>query len=465
MTVELQSGPRATSRTGAAIPIHCVTRDGFAAAAAKLDESQQRWLAAVGFGGAPDSHALMAGKDGGLVAVWAGVRSATDPWALAALPKALPAGTYRLGDAGLAMDETAAAHAWALGGYVFDAYKAPAKAPATLRLPDSPAARRGVALAGAASAVRDLVNTPAEHLGPAELAEAVKMAGAAHGAKVSVVVGDALLAKGFPAVHAVGRAATRAPRLIELRWGSARHPKLAIVGKGVCFDSGGLDIKPADGMRLMKKDMGGAAHALALAQLVMAANLPVQLQLLIPAVENAIAGNAFRPGDVFKTRQGLHIEIGNTDAEGRVILCDALAYACESKPDLLLDFATLTGAARVALGPQLPALFTRDTTLARTLVDRGLEQADPLWHMPLWAGYHGMIESDIADIVNTGSGPMGGAITAALFLADFVPESVPWLHLDLFAWNSAARAGRPVGGEAQTLRTIFGWLEERYTAT
>ncbi|MCE2916341.1 MAG: leucyl aminopeptidase family protein [Rubrivivax sp.] len=458
MTVELTKGRRASR----AIPIHCVTRDGFAAAAAKLDDAQRRWLDAVGFVGAADQHALMAGKDGGLVAVWAGVRSVNDPWALASLPKTLPPGTYKLGDAGLQLDDLAAAHAWSMGGYVFDAYKAATRAPASLQLADNAQSRRGVALAGAATAVRDLVNTPAEHMGPAELAEAVKLAGAAHGAKVSSIVGDALLAKGFPAVHAVGRAATRAPRLIELNWGSPSDPILALVGKGVCFDSGGLDIKPADGMRQMKKDMGGAAHALALAQLVMAAQLPVRLQLLIPAVENAIAGNAFRPGDVFKTRKGLHIEIGNTDAEGRVILCDALAYACESKPDLVVDLATLTGAARVALGPQLPALFTRDTAMARDLVDRGLDEGDPMWHMPLWAPYHGMIESDIADIVNTGSGPMGGAITAALFLADFVPETVPWLHLDLFAWNSSARPGRPVGGEAQTLRTLFSWLEQRY---
>jgi leucyl aminopeptidase len=265
----------------------------------------------------------------------------------------------------------------------------------------------------------------------------------------------------------VGRAAEagrRAPRLIELNWGSPKHPKLTLVGKGVCFDTGGLDIKSADGMRLMKKDMGGAANALGLAQMVMALKLPVRLQLLIPAVENAIAGNAYRPGDVFKTRAGVHIEIGNTDAEGRVILCDALAYATESKPDLLIDLATLTGAARTALGPALPALFCRDMALARSLVDTGLAQHDPMWHLPLWRDYHASIESPIADIVNTGRNGMGGAITAALFLADFVPEAQPWLHIDLFSWNDQARPGRPVGGEAQTLRSLLHHLEQRYGA-
>jgi leucyl aminopeptidase len=263
-------------------------------------------------------------------------------------------------------------------------------------------ASRALLLATVIAATRDLVNTPAEHMGPAELSAAVQAVARAQGAKFREVVGDALLKNGFPAVHAVGRASSRPPRLIELNWGSPRHRKLTLVGKGVCFDSGGLDLKPADGMRWMKKDMGGAANALGLATLVMALKLPVNLQLLIPAVENAVSGNAFRPGDVIKTRKGLHIEIGNTDAEGRVILCDALAYAAERNPELVIDLATLTGAARVALGPQLPALFCRRTELARELVDRGLALEDPLWHLPLWKGYHGLIESDIADIVNTG---------------------------------------------------------------
>jgi leucyl aminopeptidase len=326
----------------------------------------------------------------------------------------------------------------------------------------SEAASRGLVIATAIAATRDLVNTPAEHMGPAELSGAVKAVARAHGARFREVVGDALLKSGFPAVHAVGRASSRAPRLIELNWGNPKHRKLTLVGKGVCFDSGGLDLKPADGMRWMKKDMGGAANALGLATLVMALKLPVSLQLLIPAVENAVAGNAFRPGDVIKTRKGLHIEIGNTDAEGRVILCDALAYAAERSPELVIDLATLTGAARVALGPQLPALFCRRMDLARELVDRGLQMEDPLWHLPLWKPYHPLIESDIADIVNTGRGPMAGAVTAALFLEDFVPEGLDWVHLDLFAWNDAPRPGRPVGGEAQAMRTLLAYLEDRF---
>ena len=304
-------------------------------------------------------------------------------------------------------------------------------------------------------------------MGPAELAEAVRMVAKQHGARFKQVVGDKLLAANFPAIHAVGRAATRAPRLIELNWsrkGGAKDPLLTLVGKGVCFDSGGLDIKSADGMRQMKKDMGGAANALGLAQLVMALQLPVRLQLLIPAVENAIAGNAYRPGDVFKTRAGLHIEIGNTDAEGRVILCDALAYGAEHKPALMIDMATLTGAARVALGAQLPALFCRDMATARELVDTSMQQHDPLWHLPLWRNYHAGIESDIADIVNTGRNALAGAINAAIFLEDFVPANQDWLHLDLFAWNDQARPGRPVGGEAQTLRTLLAYLEKRFGA-
>jgi leucyl aminopeptidase len=304
---------------------------------------------------------LLPAADGALQAVWAGVQDAAHPYALAALPKALPAGRYRLAEDGIGVMSEAAAMSWDLGSYSFDLYKPAAREPAVLMLPPSAGASRGLLLAAAIASTRDLVNTPAEHMGPAELAEAVRLVARQHGARFKQTVGDALLKAGFPAIHAVGRAATRAPRLIELNWGSPKHPLITLVGKGVCFDSGGLNIKGADGMRLMKKDMGGAANALGLAQMIMALQLPIRLQLLIPAVENAIAGNAFRPGDVFKTRKGLHIEIGNTDAEGRVVLCDALAYGAEGKPDLMIDMATLTGAARVALGPQLPALFCRLT--------------------------------------------------------------------------------------------------------
>jgi leucyl aminopeptidase len=456
MTVQLKKP------SAAAIPIHLTDRAGFGKVAARLPAATRRWLATVGFDGAADSHALLADAGGRLHAVWAGVADVHHPFALAALPRALPAGRYRLGGQGLAGDEQAAALSWELGAYVFDLYKPAQREAAQLMLAPGAGAARGLQLATAIAATRDLVNTPAEHMGPAELAEAVRLVAAQHGAKFKQTVGDALLGAGFPAVHAVGRASTRAPRLIELTWGRPRDPKLTLVGKGVCFDSGGLDIKAADGMRLMKKDMGGAANVLGLAWLVMALELPVRLQVLIPAVDNAIAGNAYRPGDVIRTRSGLHIEIGNTDAEGRVILCDALAYGAEAKPALMIDMATLTGAARIALGAQLPGLFCRDMALARELVDRGLALHDPLWHLPLWHDYHGAIESDIADIVNTGRNSQGGAINAANFLADFVPADIEWLHIDLFAWNDSARPGRPVGGEAQTLRTLLAYLEARF---
>ena len=458
MTVQLKTPSRS------AVPVVTVDRTGFGAAAAALQPQAQRWLQTVGFTGAAYTHALLPAADGALQAVWAGVPDAAHPFALAALPKVLPVGRYRLAEGGLPVSTEAAALSWELGSYSFDLYKPVAREPAMLMLPPSDEATRGLLLAAAMASTRDLVNTPAEHMGPAELAEAVRLVAVQHGARFKQTVGDALLKAGFPAIHAVGRAAARAPRLIELNWGSPKHPMVTLVGKGVCFDSGGLNIKGADGMRLMKKDMGGAANALGLAQMIMTLQLPVRLQLLIPAVENAIAGNAFRPGDVFKTRKGLRIEIGNTDAEGRVILCDALAYGAEGKPALLIDMATLTGAARVALGAQLPALFCRDTALARQLVDSGLALHDPMWHLPLWDAYHGQIESDIADIVNTGKGGLAGAVTAALFLQDFVPAEQPWLHLDLFAWNNEPRPGRPVGGEAQTLRTLLTYLEARYAS-
>jgi leucyl aminopeptidase len=468
MTVQLTKTSRGTATKGST-PLHLVDRATFARLSSQLSKPELRWLGRLGFDGAPDTHALLPADDGNLRAVWAGVAGADHPWALAALPRSLPPGRFHLAadaQGGLVLDAMAAALSWELGSYCFDLYKPARRASAELVLPSTTGARRGLLLAAAIAATRDLVNTPAEHMGPAHLAQAAEMVARQHGARFKQVVGDKLLKAGFPAVHAVGRAAeaARAPRLIELNWGQADHPLLTLVGKGVCFDSGGLNIKGGESMRLMKKDMGGAANVLGLAQMVMALQLPVRLQVLIPAVENAIAGNAFRPGDVFKTRKGLHIEIGNTDAEGRVILCDALAYGAEGQPALMIDMATLTGAARVALGPQLPALFCRDMGVARALVDLGLALHDPLWHMPLWAPYHASIESDVADIVNTGAGPMAGAVTAALFLDDFVPAGQDWLHIDLFAWNQGSRPGRPAGGEAQTLRTLLAYLEQRFGA-
>jgi leucyl aminopeptidase len=303
--------------------------------------------------------------------------------------------------------------------------------------------------------VRDLVNTPTEDLGPEHLSDVTREQADLFGARFDEWVGEELLAQNFPAIHAVGRAAARPPRLIELNWGSDKNPRLAIVGKGVCFDTGGLDIKGAEGMRLMKKDMGGAAHALALARLVMQRELPYRLQLLIPAVENAISGNAYRPGDVVRTRKGLNVEIGNTDAEGRVILCDALAYAVEQKPRTIIDFATLTGAARVALGPELPVMFANDDKIAERLLAAAQAVDDPIWRLPLWRNYRRLFESDVADFNNSGKGGFAGAIVGALFLDYFVPPEIPWVHFDVFSWNDASRPGRPLGGEAQGLRAVL----------
>ena len=309
--------------------------------------------------------------------------------------------------------------------------------------------------------MRDLVNTPTEDMGPAQLSDCAKQLAIEFGATFNEWVGEDLLAHNFPAIHAVGRASDNAPRLIEITWGNATHPRVAVVGKGVCFDTGGVNIKGADGMRWMKKDMGGGAHALGLARLIMAEKLPVHLHMLVPAVENAISGNAYRPGDVIVTRKGLSVEIGNTDAEGRVVLSDALAYASESKPAIIIDFATLTGAARIALGPELPATFCNDETWIAALLEASTKTRDPLWRMPLWQPYNAMIEPAIADLNNTG-GPQAGAVTAALFLEHFIPAGQAWIHIDLFAWNPKSRPGRPEGGEAQTLRATLEMLRNHF---
>jgi leucyl aminopeptidase len=386
---------------------------------------------------------------------------ALSPWCLAKAAESLPEGGYRVEDQG----PGPAALGWLLGQYGFDRYRAPKepRGPRVLLTPEPARIDEIVRLAEATFLVRDLVNTPAGDLGPAELEAAARAVAEECGAEITITSGAAL-EEGFPMVAAVGRAAieARAPRLIELNWGDRRHPRLALVGKGVCFDSGGLDIKPSSGMRLMKKDMGGAAHALALAQLVMKSRLPVRLHLLIPAVENAVSGAAFRPGDILKSRKGLSVEIGNTDAEGRLILGDALARAVEEEPELILDFATLTGAARVALGPDLPALFANDDALAAALVKAGTDTEDPVWHMPLWKPYEEMFASDVADFGNAAEGGFAGAVTAALFLAKFVPEGLSWAHFDTFAWRPAAKPGRPKGGDALGLRAAWALLSARY---
>ncbi len=420
------------------------------------------WVEATRFSAKPGTHCLIPDADGSLARVLAGVEAARDVWALAGLSRALPAGDYRLADR---LDRAAAedcAFGWALGAYRFARYREANEPLARLVWPKGCDRARIEALVAATGLVRDLVNTPADDLGPAELAEAASDLARAQGGECRVTVGEDLLAANYPAVHAVGRAAARAPRVIELTWGPADAPKVTLVGKGVCFDSGGLDLKTASGMRLMKKDMGGAAHALGLARAIMGAGLALRLRVLIPAVENAVAGNALRPGDVIATRKGLTVEIGNTDAEGRVILADALAEADAGAPALILDFATLTGAARVALGADLPALFTPDDALAGDLLRHAGTEQDPMWRMPLWTPYRRQLDSRIADLCNIGDNAQGGAILAALFLKAFVTETPAWAHLDIMAWNAKPRPGRPVGGEAMGLRAAFAMLRDRF---
>lgn len=446
-----------------AIPVVVVKRSQFSAWRDQQTPHLQTWLSAHAFTASGGSFLLIPGQDGAVSAVVAGVNDDKDPFALSHLPTLLPAQhVYRIdSQSPLKIDASLALLSWGLGAYRFNRY-VQTKPVARLCLEAVSEDSEAFTTLKAITLVRDLINTPTEHMGPEELeAVAIRLA-QAYGGKINTVVGEQLLKQNFPAIHAVGRASHRAPRLIELTWGDEAHPKISLVGKGVCFDTGGLDIKAADGMRNMKKDMGGAAHALGLAQLIMASNLPVRLQCLVPAVENAISGNAFRPGEVIITRSGLSIEIDNTDAEGRVILGDALVYACESQPELLLDFATLTGAARIALGPDLPALFCNDETLANDYLQAGEQQYDRLWRMPLWRPYLSYLKSNIADLANSGPSKMAGCISAALYLERFVREGIRWSHVDVYSWNDGERPGRPAGGEAQGLRAVYAMLKARY---
>jgi len=454
--------PLIERKSGKRIAIEAVDASSMAATEGRLDATQRRWLTSTGFRPTPGSLVVVPGPKGEIARVLVGVDRRHPLMALGALPYRLPEGVYDLDAESVIDDVELAALGWALGAYRFDRYRTYDRKPAQLAV--TPATLRAVApLVAATAQVRDLVNTPTEDMGPEDLSKAIRAHADTHGAKVQEWVGDELLEANFPTIHAVGRASHRAPRLIELTWGKNSNPKLVIVGKGVCFDTGGLDIKPADGMRWMKKDMGGAAHAIALAGLVMQAKLPVRLTLLVPAVENAIAGNAMRPGEVIRTRAGHTVEVDNTDAEGRLVLCDALAYAVEQVPDLIVDFATLTGAARVALGPELPALFTNRDSLADSVIDAAESVHDPLWRLPLWRPYRRMLESGIADFANAGPSRHAGAITAALYLERFVPDSQNWMHLDTYSWNDGDRPAHPRGGEAQGLRAFFRFLSERYS--
>jgi leucyl aminopeptidase len=452
-------------RGGPARAIHLVDKDSFAGWAKRQSAVRRALLDAARYEGKNSFQYLILpasqGTEWEVVSTVAKV-SELSPWCLAKLGESLPEGTYRLaeGDTGPAM------LGWLLGQHRFTAYKSKQddeRGPRVLLTREAADIERTVRLAEATALVRDLVDTPAADLGPAELETAARDLAKQHGAKVEVTAGDAL-AQGYPMIAAVGQGATRehAPRLIEVHWGNESAPHIAIIGKGVCFDSGGLDIKSAGGMRLMKKDMGGAAHALALAGLIMAERLSVRLQLLIPAVENSVSGAAYRPGDVLNSRKGLKVEIDNTDAEGRLVLGDALARAGEEKPELIIDFATLTGAARVALGPDLPAMFANDDDLADALEGAAKAVVDPIWRMPLWDGYDEMLKSDLADLANAADSPMAGSVTAALFLRRFVPEGIAWAHFDTFAWRPAAKPGRPKGGDALGLRAAFAMLQGRY---
>ncbi len=451
---------RADART---VPIVPIEKDVFAAWHAGQPAGLRAWVDSTGFTAEPRSLSLVANGDGALGSVLFGVEAHDDFWAYADLPGRLPAGSYRIDARMERAPATGVALGWALGCYAFDRYAAKRPAPVPALVWPAGADRAHVrAAAEATTTIRDLINTPAGDMGPAELAASARRIGETKGAQVTAIEGDALLRQGYPTIHAVGRASVNPPRLVDLRWGRAGAPKVTLVGKGVCFDTGGLDIKPAQGMLRMKKDMGGAAHVIGLAQMIMTAGLDVRLRVLIPAVENSVSGNALRPLDIVKTRSGITVEIGNTDAEGRLVLCDALTEAESEEPDLLIDCATLTGAARIALGAELPAFFCNDDGLAGELLSAGEAASDPLWRLPLWRPYRRLLDSKTADINNVSEGGMGGAITAALYLEEFVNRTTPWIHLDLMAWNLTARPGRPVGGDAQGMRALYGLIDSRF---
>ncbi|WP_349629360.1 leucyl aminopeptidase family protein [Chelatococcus sp. YT9] len=442
-----------------------VSSDSLLEVLAALPAAARTFAIAQGFAADNGSHLVLPDAEGGITAVlfgWSPLRADADPFLPGKLPPLLPQGTYRLER----LPQEAAANAalgFLLGTYRFDRYRAKKTQPAVRLV--LPAGVDGAELSRLAEAValgRDLINTPANDLGPDGIEAAARVVAERHGATIAVTVGDDLLAGNFPMIHAVGRASAVAPRLIDLAWGDADHPKVTLVGKGVAFDTGGLDIKPPASMALMKKDMGGAAAVLALAELVIGAKLPVRLRVLIPAVENAISGSAFRPGDILPSRKGLTVEIGNTDAEGRLILGDALALADEEAPDLIVDYATLTGAARVALGPDLPPFYTDDDELAVRLASLSRAVNDPVWRMPFWPPYDAMLTSKVADVNHISGGAFAGSVTAALFLRRFVEKAGSYVHFDIFGWTPSARPGRPEGGEVQAARLVYAYLKERY---
>jgi leucyl aminopeptidase len=445
------------AKTAGAQPMWLVTAANWPQVRDRLDARARAFADAAQFEPKPGRHLLVPADQGALVLFGL---DKDDPFSPGRLPEVLPPGTYRFANA--PADSRLAALAFALGSYHFTRYRKKDGKEATLELPEGVDGAELLRLVDGVMLARDLINTPANDLGPAELEEAARVLAKRHGAAIQSIIGDDLTAKNFPLIHAVGRAAERVPRLIDLSWGSSAHPKVTLVGKGVCFDSGGLDIKPDSAMLIMKKDMGGAAAVLALAHMIMDRKVPLRLRVLIPAVENAISGAAFRPLDVFRSRKGLTVEIGNTDAEGRLILADALALADEEKPELLVDMGTLTGAARVALGPDLPPFYTDDDDLALDVAKTAIAENDPLWRMPLWSPYDAMLDSKVADLNNVSSTSFAGSITCALFLRRFVDAAKAWLHIDLYAWNPKSKPGRPEGGECQAARALYALLTSRY---
>ncbi|MFV7770626.1 leucyl aminopeptidase family protein [Shewanella marisflavi] len=440
------------------IPLTLLSTNDYNDWLSSQDKTVKNWLTNTQFSG--KGMSLIPGSEGALSQVLYVTDDKDSHWVFGDLVNELPAGQYLL-DAD-AQTCKLAAFSWTLGAYKFDRYKRNDKIYPQLVLKDAALVAQTLQMVRSVSIVRDLVNTPAADMMPQHLGETMESLAAEFGAKVTQIVGDDLLTHNYPTIHMVGRASHNAPRLIDLTWGDEDAPKVTLVGKGVCFDSGGLDLKPGAGMRLMKKDMGGAAHVIGLAHQIMAAKLPVRLRVLVPAVENAVSANAFRPGDVITTRKGLTVEIDNTDAEGRLVLCDALAEANDDKPDLLIDFATLTGAMRIALGTELPGFFSNDDEVAAGITASGLAVEDPVWRMPLHKPYFDLTGSDIADLANCGKVPFGGAITAALYLEAFVDEEISWTHFDVMAWNTRKLPGRPIGGEAFGIRAVFDYLAERF---
>jgi len=440
-----------------------VSEDGFKEWAELRPATEQEWIEANKYKAAPGSILMIPGQAGRPGEALVGVaKDGPDKWSWGAAATRLPEGRYALPKGMETEFAEAAGLGWALGSYRFDRYAKKGTPVSKLVLPGSADRKWVEETAKAIYLVRDLINTPASDMGPGELAHEARKVARAFKCKFDVTVGDDLLSENYPMVHAVGRASTRAPRLIDMSWGKTKHPKVTLVGKGVCFDSGGLDLKPSGGMLMMKKDMGGAAQVLGLAQMIMAADLPVRLRVLIPAVENSVSGDAFRPLDVLSTRKGITVEVGNTDAEGRLVLADAITAALEDEPDLLVDFATLTGAARVAVGTEIAAYFCSDDGLAGELEASAKAEDDPVWRLPLHAPYRKLLDSKVADISSTGTGGFAGATTAALFLQEFAGAKTPWIHFDIMAWNNATRPGRPEGGEAMGIRAMFDTIKRRF---